>query len=263
MKPMDASYFDRDCCKPFFNEGGPDGLLLLHGFTGSVAHMRKLGDAMTERGYTVMGINLPGHATTESDMARTGWQDWLQASKQAVLTLRERCERLTVCGLSMGGVLALLLAEQMKIDACAPISAPMATQNKLMPFAKLIAPVYPRVSWSGGGDSRSVLDAAYDCGYSGFPTRKAADLNYLIHLARRNLFSVACPVLAVQSADDETIWAGSADCILEGVSSELKRKLWLHGVPHVCTISPELPAIVDALDDLMKTVAKSAGEDAK
>ena len=252
MKAYDASYFDHECCKPFLHSGSANGILLVHGFTGSVSHMRPLGDALAEKGYTVMGINLPGHAITEKEMEASGWQQWLQAVKEAVLKLREHCEIITVGGLSMGGVLALLIAEQMKIQGCVAISAPMATQNKLMPLASLLAQVYPRISWGPQPERLDALNKDYDYGYSGFPTRKATDLNHLIHLARRNLFNISCPILAVQSADDETIWAGSADCILSGVESERKQKLWLHDVPHVCTISKELPAIVEAVDKLMQ-----------
>ncbi len=254
MNPYDASLFDHPCCKPFDLEGGPTGVLLVHGFTGCVSHMRPLGDALNGLGYTVKGINLPGHATTEDDMAKTGWEQWLQAVKEAVVDMKARTDRLAVCGLSMGGVLSLIVAEQMQVDACVTISAPMAVQNKLMGLANVLGRVYPRIAWMNTTEHHRSLDVAYDYGYSGFPTRKAADLNKLIHLARQNLFAVHCPVLSVQSADDETIWAGSADCILEGVNSEVKQKLWLHDVPHVCTISKELPSIAAAMDELLKAL---------
>lgn len=255
MKPTETGYFDREVCRPFFHEGGPNGILLLHGFTGSAAHMRKLADALAGRGYTVRSVNLPGHASTEEDMARANWQMWLQASKQAALDMMDRCQVTTVCGLSMGGVLALLIAEQMKVDACVPISAPMATKNRLAPFARLVAPVYRRVSWAPPAQRHKLLDPEYDYGYTGFPTAKAADLNHLIKLARQNLFNINCPLLCVQSDADETVWEGSADCILSGVGSEIRQKLWLHGVPHVCTISTEWPAIVDAIDGLAQKAA--------
>ena len=92
MKPYDASYFDHDCCKPFFMPGGSTGILVLHGFTGSIAHMRPLADALHARGYTVKGINLPGHATTEQDMGRSNWEQWLQAAKEGVVALDCRAD---------------------------------------------------------------------------------------------------------------------------------------------------------------------------
>ncbi|MEG0742641.1 MAG: alpha/beta fold hydrolase [Clostridia bacterium] len=255
MEPTKAGYFDLPVCQPFFHQGSDNGILLIHGFTGSAAHMRKLADGLAQRGYTVRSINLPGHASTEAEMAKTGWESWLQASKEAALQMLNTCKTVTVCGLSMGGVLALLLAEQMKVHACVPISAPMATKNRLMPFAGLVAPVYKRISWAPPTERHKALDQAYDYGYSGFPTRTAADLNRLIKLARRNLFNINCPVLCVQSDGDESIWEGSADCIISGVSSESRQKLLLHGVPHVCTLSCECPTIVNAIDQLMKKTA--------
>ena len=112
------------------------------------------------------------------------------------------------------------------------------------------------MAWGKGGEYYKCLDKEYDFGYAGFPTKKGADLNRLIKLAKKNLFNITCPILVVQSENDETIWEGSADYIMEHVSSEKRQKLWLTGVPHVCTISPELPAIVDAIDQLMQSVAQ-------
>ena len=252
MKPTQPGYFEREVCRPFYHRGGDNGILLVHGFTGSASHMRKLADGLAARGRTVRTINLPGHATTEEDMARADWQIWLQAVKEAALEMMGVLRTFTVCGLSMGGVLALLAAEQMKVDGCVPISAPMAVKNRFLSLAGPASLFVRRISWGAPGERAERLDPEYDFGYTGFPTAKGADLNHLIRLARRNLFNITCPILCVQSSGDETIWEGSADCILEGVGSEVRRKLWLSGVPHVCTISPELPAIVDAVDGLMQ-----------
>lgn len=252
MKPHEAGYFDREVCKPFDHEGSSNGILLVHGFTGTCAHMRKLADALAERGYTVRTINLPGHALTEEEMAKANWQQWLHAVKEACFEMMQQVECFTICGLSMGGVLALLAAQQMKVDACVSISTPMAVKNRLFPLAGMLAPFAPRVAWRSSGIRRAQLDSAYDFGYSGFPTSKAADLNHLIKLARRNLFNITSPILCIQSDADQTIWEGSMETILEGVSSEIRQKLWLRDVPHVCTLSHELPAITDAVDALMQ-----------
>ena len=80
MKPTEKGFFDREICQPVHLRGDDNGILLLHGFTGSAAHMRKLADALHQRGHTVRTINLPGHASTEEDMARSNWQMWLQAT---------------------------------------------------------------------------------------------------------------------------------------------------------------------------------------
>ena len=255
MQPYEKGYFDREVCQPFFHQGGDHSVLLIHGFTGTCAHMRKLADELAQRGYTVRTINLPGHALSEDDMAKATWQQWLHAAKEAAYEMMQTSRYFTVCGLSMGGVLALLVAEQMKVHACVTLSAPTQVKNRMLPFAGLASPFIRRIAWGPGGDRHAKQDKAYDFGYSGFPTVKGADLHKLIQLARRNLFSINCPILCVQSEADETIWEGSCDEILQNVSSEIRQKLWLRDVPHVITLSHELPSIVQAMDALMKRAA--------
>lgn len=246
--------FSQEICQPFLlegeaGEGKKHGVLLLHGFTGSAAHMRLIGEMLHTQGFTVMGVNLPGHATSMDDMAQCTWDDWLSAAKEAFLQLKQRCEMVSVAGLSMGGCLALILAEQMEVAAVAPISAPMGTKAPLW-AAALASPFMKTVWWRARKDTAEPLQAEYDCGYPGFRTSCARHLSKLIHMARRDLHAVTCPVLVVQSHADETITADSADVILQGVSSGTKGVLWLNDVPHVCTISKEAKNIANALGEL-------------
>lgn len=250
--------FSDAAAQPFDFPGGEHGVLLIHGFTGSCSHMRLLGEHLRDQGFTVRGINLPGHATSMEDMGRCTWKDWLQAARMEAARLQERCRYVSVAGLSMGGVLTLLLAEQMELTAAVPISAPMAVQNKLMPFARIGSLFVKTSYWSYEPARDELLDQRYDYGYPGFPTRTAADLSKLIHLARRNLYAVTCPVLAVQSRADDTISADSAEVIVNGVSSQRKGVLYLEEVPHVCTISREHAHIAQAAGELLRKAEADA-----
>lgn len=246
--------FTNEVCQPFLLEwearnGKNHGVLLIHGFTGCAAHMRQIGEMLHRQGFTVMGVNLPGHATSMDDMARCTWDDWLNAAKEAFLQLQARCDLVSVAGLSMGGCLALILAEQLHPAAVAPISAPMGTKAPLW-AASLASPFVKAVWWNARKDKDNPLKSEYDCGYSGFRTSCARHLSKLIKMARRDLHAVTCPILVVQSHADETITADSAEVILQGVSSEVKAVLWLEKVPHVCTISKEAENIAAALAEL-------------
>lgn len=255
MEPYKAGYFDREVCKPFDHKGNDCGILIIHGFTGTCAQMRPLADELAARGYTVRTINLPGHATTEDDMAKSTWQQWLHAAKEAAYQMMQEVRVFTVCGLSMGGVLALLVAQQMKVDVCVPISAPTAVKSRALPLAGLAAPIIRRIPWGEATERHRYIDKTYDFGYSGFPTAKGADLYKLIKMSNRNLFNIQCPILVVQSDGDETIHESSADTILEGVGSKVRQKLWLHGMPHVVTLTPEYKNIADAMDVLIQRVS--------
>ncbi|NED80030.1 alpha/beta fold hydrolase, partial [Streptomyces sp. SID11233] len=54
----------------------------------------------------------PGHGTRWQDLQVTGWEDWYAEVDRAFAELRERCATVFVAGLSMGGALALRLAER-------------------------------------------------------------------------------------------------------------------------------------------------------
>ena len=254
MKAFDAAHFDREQCKPFLHRGGEKGLLLLHGFTGSVAHMRPLGDALADRGHTVLASNLPGHATTEADMARTNDRMWLAAARDATIALRSYASSVTVVGLSMGGLIALKLAAEGMADGCVTLSAPLPTNNRFAGLAGVLAPLWPRIGKAPGEERRLMVDPAFDYGYAGFPTKKTADLQRLIHAAKRCLPQVTCPLLVVQSTGDRTVRASSADTIMRLAGSAQKSKLELEGVHHVCTLTPALPVIVQAVDAFVQAL---------
>lgn len=246
--------FSRAECQPYLLEGGEHALLMIHGFTGSAAHLRPLGERLHRMGYTVRGINLPGHATRMEDMRACTWLDWLQAAKNEFAALKEKYPKVSVAGLSMGGVLSLLLAEQMDVTAAVTLSAPMAVQNKLMPLARLASPFMPVTWWKSRPADGVQLDPRYDLGYAGFPTRSAADLSRLIRMARHDLYAVTCPLLVVQSHGDETIAEDSGEVILRGISSERKGILWLEDAPHVCTLTDDIDVIAGAMGELLQGV---------
>lgn len=236
-------------CQPLYLEGEKrngktHGVLLLHGFTGSAAHMRPLAEALHARGFTVMVINLPGHASSMDRMADCTWEEWLDASKEAFCQLKEKCDYASVAGLSMGGCLALLIGEQMQPTAILPISAPMGTKAPLW-LAAILQPAIKTIWWRRRDERLSPVDERYDYGYPGFRSKCAGHLSRLIKMARQNLHAVTRPVLIVQSHADSTITANSAQVILDGVSSARKGVLWLENAPHVCTISPEVDAIAE------------------
>ena len=213
--------------------------------------MRLIGESLKEKGFAVRGILLPGHGETPEALGKVSWQDWVLCCRQAAQEMRRKYTRFTVAGLSMGGCLALMLAEQMETDACVTIAAPMKTVNRFRGVAPIASLVYPMVHKQADG-SRDTLNADYDIGYDSYPTASVRHLNAIMSMARKDLGLIHCPVLAIQSHGDKTVTPDSPDIILNGVSSALKAQLWLKDAPHVCTISPEYPAIVEGIADFLK-----------
>ena len=104
---------------------GGNGVLLIHGFCGSARQMRFLAEGLNAAGYTVRAPLLPGHGSTVRKMQKSTFREWHDCVRAAYAGLREECRSVAVAGHSMGGVLALLLAEEYPVDAVITLSAPM------------------------------------------------------------------------------------------------------------------------------------------
>ena len=111
--------------EPFFLPGGPQGVLLVHGFTGSPADLLLLGRFLQARGCTVLGVRLAGHATSEEDLSRQTAEDWLDSVRDGAALLRGCTQTLSVVGHSLGGVLAFLLAMEQPLRRIVSLATPV------------------------------------------------------------------------------------------------------------------------------------------
>ena len=89
------------------------GALLIHGLTDSPYSLRRAAQILNDRGFTVVGIRLPGHGTTPAALSRAKVKDWRAAVRIAYTHLQKTVgddSRIIVAGYSNGGALALDLA---------------------------------------------------------------------------------------------------------------------------------------------------------
>jgi carboxylesterase len=74
--------------------------------------MRELGEHLSQCGFTVYGTRLKGYGTHYEEMEGTTYEDRISSSEAGYLMLREKCSRVFVVGLSMGGTLAIHLVHK-------------------------------------------------------------------------------------------------------------------------------------------------------
>src|SRR5580658_8361282 len=82
--------------EPFSASNGPNGVLVLHGFTGNPRSMRPLAEAFADAGFSVDLPLLPGHGTSVDDLLTTSWEDWSRAADRAYTELAAHCDRTVV-----------------------------------------------------------------------------------------------------------------------------------------------------------------------
>jgi len=218
-----ALALDPEKTAPFELGEGSEACLLLHGFTGSPWDMRPLGEALSARGYHVRAIRLPGHGSTPEALERVTYRDWEAAAEDALWGLRT-FRRVFVAGLSMGGLLGLILAARHRppphgVVLLAPAmsfrGAGMWALRKLrdLPILDLLRPYVAKT----GTDIEDPIARAEAPVLPGFPTARLHDVWTLQDRARAALPSVRVPVLVVVARQDHVVAARGARQLARGL----------------------------------------------
>lgn len=221
---------------PFFWPGGPDGVLLVHGYTATTAEVRPLARYLHERGYTVAGPLLPGHGTQPEDANRYTWRDWVRTVEGAYREIAARCRRVVVGGESTGAVLTLYLAaEHPEIPAIlsyAPaLRLTLSTRDAIL--LRLIAPFQPYRPKS------ELSNAELWQGYPVNPLRGAMQLLNLQRVTRPMLRRITQPILIMQGRLDTTVHPTAPQIIYDEVRSTVKELHWLENSVHTLLLGVE------------------------
>jgi carboxylesterase len=230
--------------EPFDHSGGPVGVLLCHGFTGSPQTLRGWADYLAAQGLTVSLPRLPGHGTTWQDLARTGGDDWFAEVDAAFGKLASRCEQVFVFGLSMGGCLALRVAETRgaAVRGLVLVNPSLAPDTKLF----LLAPVLKHVIRSLPGIASDISKpGAHELGYDRVPVRAAATLPKLWSETVRNLSQVTQPVLVYRSTVDHVVGPASMRALLAGLPEDRVTVRECASSYHVATLDNDAEAIFE------------------
>jgi carboxylesterase len=105
-----ARYFQTPEHQPFRMEGERGSFLLVHGFPGSPAEMRPLGQALNQAGWAVEGILLPGFGPQVDSLFTRSREDWVAEVRSALRRLISSHRPVIAVGFSMGAALAMQAA---------------------------------------------------------------------------------------------------------------------------------------------------------
>jgi carboxylesterase len=227
----------------YSHAGAAVGVLLCHGFTGTPQSLRGWGEQLAAAGYSVELPLLPGHGTTWQDMNRTRWQDWYGAVDAALATLRERCSTVFLAGLSMGGCLALRLAEEHgeAISGLVLVNPSVKVED---PRLRLL-PVLRRVTGSLPGIASDIKKSGTtELAYDRTPLNALASMLAMYADVVPRLATVTQPMLVLRSAVDHVVPASSTQLILDRVSSADRTEIVLEDSYHVATLDNDAERIV-------------------
>ena len=223
-------------CEPFSSPGSSMGVLVLHGFTGNPYSMRPLAERCAKAGYSVELPRLPGHGTSLEDLVPWRWPDFVEVALGAYDDLVERCDKVAVVGLSVGGGLTALIAEQRpSVAGCVFINPMLKGPGAEMEqgLQDLIDSGLEVLATDGGSDIKK--EGTTEAKYEGWPLRALQSVIEGVEVVAANLSSITAPSLLLSSREDHTVAPDNGDEIVENSSGPVER-IWLEESYHVATL---------------------------
>ncbi len=229
--------------EPWSADGDAVGILVLHGFTGSPKSMTPWAKELAAEGWTVRVPLLPGHGTRWQDMNLTTWEDWYAEADRHLRELEDRCTHVFVMGLSMGGSLALRLAEHHGDDITGIVLVNPAVHSErldrhLLPLLQMLVGSFP-------GIRNDIAKPGQDEGaYDRIPLKAAHSLSFLWKAIKADIAKVTQPLVLFRSAVDHVVEPSNAKFILANVSSTDVAEVILRDSFHVATLDYDAEVIV-------------------
>ncbi len=221
-------------------EEGSHGVLLLHGFGDTPQTLSLLARRLHKTGYSVFAPLLPGHGCTMDAFRRSRADQWIDAAKRALLSMRDRSDGVSIVGLSMGGALAVLLAAEDHATSALVLIAPYLGMPRRLRFAAATC-------WLWGGvvgeinarHPRSIHDASereLNLAYGSVTGRTLFELSKVVRRASKALPRVTAPTVIIQSREDPRVSPRVAEFALHEIGATEKQLIWTEGAGHIITV---------------------------
>jgi carboxylesterase len=219
----------------FSADGGRQGALVIHGFTGNPFSIRPVATALAQAGLTVVAPRLPGHGTSVADMVDTRWEDWSAAAEEAYVELAARCESVAVVGLSMGGTLTAWLGERHPEVAGLVLINPLVRSIPSDQLEAVKGLVEAGETLMDGIGSDIARPGTEELSYNQTPLVALLSLLDAAEKVGTDLGSIACPVLLFSSREDHVVDPVNGDDVVAALGEHVER-VWLERSFHVATL---------------------------
>ena len=241
---------------PFFLRQGPVGCLLLHGFPGSPAEMRGLGEFLAARDVTVLAPLLPGMGTVPEALFGVTWRDWVRSAEGALEELRRHCDRRFVAGLSLGGLLTLYLAARHPLSGAVALAPAIRVRDWRFRFAHLMRGSRRWIEPDPERDDLADLAGRrLTWHYARYPACSVSQVLSLVQETKRSLHRVRCPTLIIQSWRDGTLVPEGARWAYERIPATGKRLVWLERSGHNVLVDLERERVFQEVWHFLSSLA--------
>ncbi|MFN8371901.1 MAG: alpha/beta fold hydrolase [Anaerolineae bacterium] len=247
----------RHGAEPFYfkavNGDSSVGCLCLHGFTASPDEMRWFGHALAQQGITTYGPRLVAHGADYRDMSRMKWHDWYLCALDGYHVLRQQCEQVFVAGLSMGGLLSLLLASAVPVSGAIVIAAPFFIDSRMFEASHMLKYVMPYTKQLDTSELMKHIQAEQvrrkmpvvgRVRYDDWSTAAASELHNVMMVACEIFCRIiTCPARVMYSRGDKTVPPRNGDYLQANIGSKVVERHDFERSDHILTQDVDCDAV--------------------
>lgn len=252
-------------------------VILIHGLTGTPNEMKYLAGFLHKKGYSVICPRLANHGEPIRILKNTKWQSFYESVRDALVKgqAASGAGPVFAAGLSMGALLALLLADEFKdkIRGVSCLAPTLFYDGWNVPNSKYLLPLgyytflkhfyYFKEEPPYGIKNETIRERVhryYDkaklddmenvaqYGYPYFPITLFHQLRLLVNHITRRLPDIRCPVQLIQAKDDDMTSVKNSKFIYDRVSSGMKEMVLLYDSYHVITADHERDIVAQKMD---------------
>ena len=224
--------------------------MLIHGFGGGPFELVHLKNALGSQGFVSYDLVLPGHLQGKRGLRSVSYKEWLKSVEKKHSFIKEShpTSKLIVVGFSMGGLLGAHLAKNKNIDGLITLNTPIFYWNLSNVLRNL-----------GMGLSRRDTDMfkRYLVSCTMYPVNALYQFRRLLGLVRPYFKTITCPLLVIQTLDDDAVHHKSASHIIKSAQSEFKKCIYMNEGGHGLLMGPQADEatghVIHFIKDLLKT----------
>ena len=207
-----------------------DGILFLHGFTGTRKEIEPLVEYV--RRHTDWHVHcplLPGHGE-KPQLRGIRYRDWIAFAEQELQYLLKICDRIFLCGYSMGGLLATYLAVHHSVEKLVLLS-PSAYYTNPKNFYKEVTAMFAE-GFRGNFRNNDIFQK-YKRKILTTPPSAFFQFMRLVKVMRPMAGKVETPTIIIQGRRDPIVPEKSAYYFYRQIRSPKKRLLLLDDADHL------------------------------
>jgi len=262
-----------DRYETFYQGNSGHAVVLLPGLCGSELEMGAIPRLLKQSNHTYTIPRIKGYS---AHTGLTGYQEWIDSVDQYVTDLSQTHHSISIAGLSMGATLALAVAEQnSKVHSLVILSPVFLFDGWSVPwYYPFLALLYKfgirnwhfkerepfgvkNVELRRHIRKAVMANTVSELGAAHLPAVHLYQSLELVKATKKDLNSITADTLIIHAIDDETASPKNPEIIMDRISSETCRMIWLGNSYHMITVDNEREVVANEVNNFInETIEK-------